>query len=357
MKIVVLAGGFSPEREVSLSSGAMITNALIKNGHEVYLLDSYLGTADVEEVRFKSLKDGTDFSWEIGRRVPELDCLAQGRNGKGYIGNRVIEICRLADAVFLALHGGAGENGQIQAVLDAYGISYTGTGYEGCLKAMDKPMAKLLMRDSGIPTPDWRLYTRGEPMEAFSFHCVVKPCGCGSSVGVTMVDGEEQWEQALDSAFSYEDRILAEVKITGREFSVGILGERSLPAIEIIPKTGFYDYENKYQAGMTQEICPARLTDKEEEAMGRMALKVHRALGLGYYSRVDFIMEEDGSLYCLEANTLPGMTPFSLLPQEAKAAGISYHELCEDIVKHGKCRGGIPLCPKNVAIERKGVLS
>lgn len=357
MKIVVLAGGFSPEREVSLSSGAMITNALIKNGHEVYLLDSYLGTADVEEVRFKSLKDGTDFSWEIGRRVPELDCLAQGRNGKGYIGNRVIEICRLADAVFLALHGGAGENGQIQAVLDAYGISYTGTGYEGCLKAMDKPMAKLLMRDSGIPTPDWRLYTRGEPMEAFSFPCVVKPCGCGSSVGVTMVDGEEQWEQALDSAFSYEDRILAEVKITGREFSVGILGERSLPAIEIIPKTGFYDYENKYQAGMTQEICPARLTDKEEEAMGRMALKVHRALGLGYYSRVDFIMEEDGSLYCLEANTLPGMTPFSLLPQEAKAAGISYHELCEDIVKHGKCRGGIPLCPKNVAIERKGVLS
>ncbi|MBE7719397.1 D-alanine--D-alanine ligase family protein [Lacrimispora indolis] len=335
MKIVVLAGGFSPEREVSLSSGAMITNALMKNGHEVYLLDSYLGVADGEEVCFESLKEGTDLSREIGKGVPELDRLAKERKGKGYIGNRVIEICRKADVVFLALHGGAGENGQIQAVLDAYGISYTGTGYEGCLKAMDKPMAKLLMRESGILTPDWRLYTRGEPLEPFSFPCVVKPCGCGSSVGVTMADGKEQWKQALDSAFAYEDRILAEVKIIGREFSVGILGERALPAIEIIPKAGFYDYQNKYQAGMTEEICPAKLTAKEEEAMGQIALKVHRILGLGYYSRVDFLMAENGSMYCLEANTLPGMTPFSLLPQEAKAAGISYEELCEDIVRHG----------------------
>lgn len=336
MKIVVLAGGFSPEREVSLSSGAMITNALMENGHEVYLLDSYLGAADGEAVRFKSLKDGVDFSFEIGRRAPELDRLAEERKEEGYIGNRVIEICRLADVVFLALHGGAGENGQIQAVLDAYGISYTGTGYAGCLKAMDKHVAKLLMRASGIPTPDWRVYTRGESLEPFSFPCVVKPCGCGSSVGVTIVDKEAQWEQALCSAFAYENRILAEVKITGREFSVGILGEKVLPAIEIIPKTGFYDYENKYQAGMTEEICPASLTKKEAEAMSRTAMKVHRALGLGYYSRVDFIMEEDGSLYCLEANTLPGMTPFSLLPQEAEAAGILYYELCEDIVRHGK---------------------
>ena len=154
MKIVVLAGGFSPEREVSLSSGAMITNAFIENGHEVYLLDSYLGVADGEKVCFKSLKDGTDLSWEIGKKVPELDLLSEGRKGEGFIGNRVIEICSQADVVFLALHGGAGENGQIQAVFDAYGISYTGTGYEGCLKAMDKPMAKLLMKASGIPTPD-----------------------------------------------------------------------------------------------------------------------------------------------------------------------------------------------------------
>ena len=345
MKIVVLAGGFSPEREVSLSSGAMITNALIRTGHEVHLLDSYLGAADGEEVRFKSLHDGTGFFWEIGREVPELDRLSKERNGKGYIGNRVIEICGLADIVFVALHGGAGENGQIQAVLDAYGISYTGTGYEGCLKAMDKPMAKLLMRNSGIPTPDWRLYSRGESLEPFPYPCVVKPCGCGSSVGITMVEREDQWEMALDSAFSYEDRVLAEVKITGREFSVGILGERALPAIEIIPKKGFYDYENKYQAGLTEEICPASLTEEQEEFMGCMALKVHHVLGLGYYSRVDFLMEEDGSLFCLEANTLPGMTPFSLLPQEAQAAGISYQELCEEIVSHGIHPAGVPLYP------------
>lgn len=336
MKIVVLAGGYSPEREVSLSSGSMIANALMKKGHQVYLLDSYLGVKDEEEIRFKSLKDGTDFYHRIGKRAPDPEYSAGDQRGAGFMGNRVLEICRLADVVFLALHGGAGENGQMQAVLDAYGISYTGTGYTGCLKAMDKHLAKLLMRDCGIPTPGWKLYTKEEAGEPFSFPCVVKPCGCGSSVGVALVDNQEQWEQALRNAFAYEDRILAEVKIIGREFSVGILGGKALPAIEIIPRTGFYDYENKYQPGMTEEICPARLTEKEAADMEETALLVHGVLGLGYYSRVDFLMERDGSLYCLEANTLPGMTPFSLLPQEAKAVGISYEELCEVIINHGK---------------------
>ncbi|MEY8356049.1 D-alanine--D-alanine ligase [Lachnospiraceae bacterium 54-53] len=335
MKIAVLAGGLSPEREVSLSSGAMIANALIRNGHEVCLLDSYPGVGEEEEVRFKCLKYGADFFHRIGKSAPAPETMAEGRK-KGFMGKGVIEALKPVDVVFLALHGGAGENGQIQAVLDAFGISYTGTGYEGCLKAMDKHLAKLLMRASGIPTPDWKLYTRGEDRKPFPFPCVVKPCGCGSSVGVAMVDHKEQWEQALSSAFAYEDRILAEVKVTGREFSVGILGNKALPAIEIIPRTGFYDYENKYQPGLTEEICPARLTKKEAAGMERLALFVHAVLGLGYYSRIDFLMEEDGSLYCLEANTLPGMTPFSLLPKEAAAAGITYDELCEDIAKHGK---------------------
>lgn len=335
MKIVVLAGGLSPEREVSLSSGAMITNALMESGHEVYLLDSWLGAFEDEKVQFKTLKDGIMDIHAIGKKAPGPD-LPVAERIEGFLGKRVIEICRHADVVFLALHGGAGENGQIQAALDAYGISYTGTDYAGCLKAMDKHVAKLLMRDADISTPAWKLYLKGEDQEPFSFPCVVKPCGCGSSVGVAIVENETQWGQALDSAFAYESRILAEVKITGREFSVAVLGGKTLPAIEIIPKAGFYDYENKYQAGMTEEICPARLKEKEADAMERLALEVHRALGLGYYSRVDFLMDEDGRLYCLEANTLPGMTPLSLFPQEARAAGISYNELCEDIAKHGK---------------------
>jgi D-alanine-D-alanine ligase len=336
MKIVVLAGGYSPEREVSLSSGAMITNALLEKGHEVCLLDSYLGLSDGEKIWFKKKEDGADFIHQIGKKAPDLETLAEGPGITGFIGNRVIEICRLADVVFLALHGGAGENGQIQAVLDAYGISYTGTDYAGCLKAMDKHLAKLMMRTSGIPTPDWKLYTKGEDTEPFSFPCVVKPCGCGSSVGVAIVEDQKQWEEALCAAFAYEDQILAEVKITGREFSVGVLEGKALPAIEIIPKTGFYDYENKYQPGMTEEICPAEVVKKSADEMERLALLVHKVLGLGYYSRIDFLMEDDGSLYCLEANTLPGMTPFSLLPQEALAAGISYADLCDTIANHGK---------------------
>lgn len=336
MKIVVLAGGYSPEREVSLSSGAMIANALLEKGHQICLLDSYLGLPEGKEAWFKSREDGGDLIYQIGKKAPDLNTLTEGPGINGFIGNRVIEICSLADVVFLALHGGAGENGQIQAVFDAYGISYTGTDYAGCLKAMDKHLAKLLMRGSNIPTPDWKLYTKEEAGQPFPFPCVVKPCGCGSSVGVTMVEDQKQWEEALCGAFAYEDRILAEAKITGREFSVGILGGKVLPAIEIIPKTGFYDYENKYQPGMTEEICPAEVAKKSADEMERLALLVHQVLGLGYYSRVDFLMKKDGSLYCLEANTLPGMTPFSLLPQEALAAGISYADLCNDIVNHGK---------------------
>lgn len=336
MKIAVLAGGYSPEREVSLSSGAMITNALMEQGHEVCLVDSYLGIPDGIEIRFVSLKDGETFTGHIGKSAPDLEQLKRNGSHRGILGSRVIEVCMQAETVFLALHGGAGENGQIQAVLDGYGIPYTGTGYEGCLKAMDKHLAKLLMRDANIPTPDWRLYEKGTNTEPFKIPCVVKPCGCGSSIGVSIVETDDQWIKAVETAFTCEAAILAEAKISGREFSVGILGGTALPVIEIIPKCGFYDYENKYQPGMTEEICPAALSAKESGYLADLALRVHKTLGLGYYSRVDFMMAEDGSIYCLEANTLPGMTPYSLLPQEAAAAGISYNELCDTIVKHGK---------------------
>jgi D-alanine-D-alanine ligase len=336
LNIVVLAGGYSPERDVSLSSGAMITNALMDKGHNVCLVDSYLGLADSEEVRFKSIIDGGSYYHQIGENAPDIKKITDVSQKRGFIGNRVIEICRLADVVFLALHGGAGENGQIQAVLDAFGIPYIGSGYAGSSKALDKHVAKLIMRESGIPTPDWRLYTKENVAEAFFLPVVVKPCNGGSSIGVIMVENQNQWEEALCKAFEYEEQIIAEVKITGREFSIGVLGGKTLPIIEIIPKSGFYDYENKYQPDKTEEICPAKIINEKADEMNQLALKVHQALGLGYYSRIDFLMEENGNLYCLEANTLPGMTPFSLLPQEALAAGISYADLCDDIANHWK---------------------
>lgn len=336
MKIVVLAGGLSPEREVSLCSGAMIANALMEQGHEVCLLDSWLGVKADEVVCFKRIEDGEQFFYEIGTVVPDLEALKGASARPGIFGNRVEEICRLSDVVFLALHGGAGENGQIQACLEAGGIAFTGSGYEGSLKAMDKHVSKLLMRDAGILTPDWRLYREGDGREPLDFPCVVKPCCCGSSLGVAMVENQREWKEALCKALSFEPVALAEKRIVGREFSVGVLGGVALPVIEVIPKTGFYDYENKYQRDRTVEVCPAELGEREAERMKGLAVMVHEVLGLGYYSRVDFMMDGEGGIYCLEANSLPGMTPLSLLPQEAAAAGICYGELCERIAVNGK---------------------
>ena len=337
MKIIVLAGGYSPEREVSLSSGSLIANALMEQGHEVFFLDPWPGIREGEEVRYRTREEGYHFSSEIGMEAPDLEKLRAGHGmKKTLIGPGVLKACREADMVFIALHGGAGEDGQIQAVLEAYGIPPTGSSWKGCLLAMDKNISKIFMRMAGVATPDWYLAEKGKTSRPDFLPCVVKPLDCGSSVGVTIVEREEEWSAALEAAFSHGGRVLVEKKITGREFSVGVLGDRALPAIEIIPESGFYDYQNKYQPGMTREICPAWIDGMQEVKMKETALTVHRILELGYYSRVDFMMDEDGAIYCLEANTLPGMTPLSLLPQEAKAAGITYHELCEAIVNNGK---------------------
>jgi D-alanine-D-alanine ligase len=225
-----------------------------------------------------------------------------------------------------------GEDGRIQAILSSMGIPYTGSDFSSCLAAMDKSFSKLLFRAAGVATADYTLIKAGERPRAVSFPCVVKPCSCGSSVGVSIVNDEKELEAALAYAEAYEGKILIEDKIEGREFSVGVLNGRTLPAIEICPKDGFYDYERKYQSGMTEEICPARLNTEEAARLSEAALKAHRALGLGSYSRIDFIKDEKtGRFMCLEANTLPGMTPTSLLPQEAAAAGIDYDTLCETI--------------------------
>jgi D-alanine-D-alanine ligase len=337
MKAVVLAGGLSPERDVSLSSGSLIANALIENGHDVLLLDLYLGLPDISKVNFVNKGSNKRYSYQVPLSEPDLELLKKvSDNGDSLIGKNVIEICKACDVVFIALHGSIGENGQIQAVFDSFGIRYTGTGYIGSLLAMDKDISKKLMLLNNIETPNWRIYNIQNSDDCdfsnITYPCVVKPCSCGSSIGVSIAENPDELQKAINHAKLYENTIMIEDKIEGREFSVGILGGRALPVIEIIPKKGFYDYINKYQKGMADEVCPADIDDSFAEKMQAIALKVHNILRLGFYSRIDFILDKNNELYCLEANTLPGMTPTSLLPQEAKAIGISYNELCEQII-------------------------
>ena len=339
MKIVVIAGGLSPERDVSLSSGSLIANALIDVGYKVCLTDLYIGveTNDFDGI-FIDSESGKRYSYSVPQHEPDLEQLKnEVDNGGSLIGKNVIELCKNADLTFLALHGDIGENGKLQAIFDVYGILYTGTGYVGSLFAMDKDLAKKLMAQNNVLTPEWELIDVGadDPVrpQTINFPCVIKPCSCGSSVGVSIAKNKEEYIAALEYAKKYEKKIMVEKMIQGREFSVGILDNHVLPVIEIIPNEGFYDYKNKYQPGATLEVCPAEIPEEITGKMQDIALQVHKLLRLGSYSRIDFMVDGENNIFCLEANTLPGMTPTSLLPQEANAAGISYNELCDKIVK------------------------
>lgn len=341
MKIVVLAGGLSPERDVSLSSGSLIANILRESGHRVLLLDAFKGIEadkDKFDELFKDNITGKPYSYKIPDEEPDLEELKKsGKNGDSILGKNVLSLCQFADVVFMGLHGAMGENGQIQAAFDLLGIKYTGTGYIGSLLAMDKDLTKKMLQQAGVRVPKGATFSYDsislkKVNEEIELPCVIKPTSGGSSIGVSMVDNAGEFENAATLAKKYEANILVEEKIEGREFSVGILEGKALPVIEIIPLKGFYDYKNKYQAGLTKEICPAELSESDTKKVQSIALKVHRVLRLGTYSRVDFIRDKNGEFVCLEANTLPGMTPTSLIPQEALACNISYKELCNLIV-------------------------
>ena len=339
MNIVVLAGGYSPERDVSLTSGSLIANALISRGHRVLLLDPYLGTTlpSDPDVLFQSEPYPVH---SVKTAEPDLAALkTQAEQGEALIGKNVEMLCRRADVVYNALHGGAGEDGRLQGYLDCLGVPYTGTGALGAMLSMDKDVAKTLLSAAGIPTPHGIVFDPADPDAAdrilaqVGLPCVIKPCSCGSSVGVSMVESEEQLRDAIALGGNYENRLLAEVKLIGRELTVGYLQGVTLPPMEIIPKEGFYDYKNKYQAGLTEELCPAPLTEAETTLVVELTARGFAALQLNGYARLDFILTSDGTAYCLEANALPGMTPTSLLPQMAAYAGLSYEDLCEYIVQ------------------------
>ncbi len=241
---------------------------------------------------------------------------------------------READVVFLALHGSPAEDGKLQAMLDLAGIRYTGTGSLGSAVAMDKRLSKELFQAAGVPTPPWMPRNRApvEIVDSLGLPVVVKPSGGGSTIGLTVVRDAGELPAAMELAASYDRDVLVERFLPGRELTVGILLDEALPVLEITPSHEIYDYECKYTPGMTTYEVPARLEPGEAEELARLSLTAHRVLRQGSFGRVDFVRgEADGIFYCLETNSLPGMTSTSLLPKAAASVGISFPELCERI--------------------------
>lgn len=343
MDIVVLAGGLSTERDVSFKTGSMVAAALKENGHRVILLDVFMGYSDKEE-NLDGIFDRADAISvkvdNIPEVAPDLAAVKASRKDQSpcFFGPNVIRMCQMADIVFMALHGENGENGKLQAAFDLFGIKYTGSDYLSSAIAMNKDMAKQLFAYGDIPAPKgigMTKETREDDVTklGLTLPCVVKPCCGGSSIGVTIVRDAAEFKAALDEAFKWEDHLVIEEYVKGREFSVGVLEGKALPVIEIAPIQGFYDYKNKYKAGSAVETCPADLPEEISEKMRRYAERVAEVIGLDTYSRSDFLLDENNQIYCLEANTLPGMTPTSLLPQEAAVVGINFNELCEKLIE------------------------
>ena len=338
MKIVVLAGGTSTERDVSLVSGTGVYNALKRKGHEVVLLDVFLGIEISEEEKehiFVLDRDWSEGIRPVGEMNPDPQeiCKMRKNPGDGFFGSNVIDICRMADIVFLALHGMNGEDGRIQAAFDLLNIKYTGTDYISSALAMDKGITKGIFSYHKIPSPMGFAIRKGEEIPELSFPCVVKTNHGGSSVGVYLAEDEKSFEEALENAYTYESEVVIEQYIKGRELTDVVIDGEALPIVEIVPEQGFYDYKNKYQAGTAKEICPAPISEELTARIQRAAEAAYEALRLKVYARMDFIVDKEENIYCLEANTLPGMTPISLIPQEAAAIGVGYDDLCQWLVE------------------------
>ena len=344
MKIVCLGGGISTERHVSLVTSTSVCKALRSLGHKAIFVDMYLGLEDYDgalEDAFDA-PDGFCGKVAVERVAPDIEKVKASRKFKspGRLGKNVLEICALADCVFLGLHGADGEDGKIQAALELLGVPYTGSGPLSSGMAMDKAVAKRIMESCGVLTPAWQEITYGEAdipglLDTLPLPCAVKVVDGGSSIGVELPETKEELEKALRNILKYGNRIVVEEKISGTELTVPVLDGKYLNAIEIVPpEGGSFDYVAKYQSGddAAREICPARITPEEWKTVGEAALKFHNALGLSVYSRTDFILS-GGKAYCLEVNTLPGMTPASLIPKAAKLEGLDYPHLCEKIVE------------------------
>lgn len=337
MKIVVLAGGTSTERDVSIVSGTGICNGLRTKGHQAILVDVFCGAETVDWADpFPREYDVEAASAYIKSFNPHIEQLKKMR--KDFFGPNVLELCKKADFVFLGLHGANGEDGRIQAAFDLMGIKYTGTGYLSSAMAMDKGVTKWMFQMKGVPVPGgvtMKRHTRKEDLAelGLAFPVVVKTCCGGSSIGVYIVKDQEEYMKALDAAFVYEEEVVVEEFIQGTEYTVAVVDGKAYPLVQIVPCQGFYDYENKYKPGAVKETCPAPISSELTRRLQDYAVQGYRALGLESYARLDFIVTDDEKIYCLEANTLPGMTPTSLIPQEAAVLGMDYPTLCEELIR------------------------
>ncbi len=328
MRIVVLLGGTSAERDVSLASGLRVIDGLRARAHEVIAVDPAVGVIAEAALR-------ASFATGVARTPPTAAALQRLR--RTALGPALAALPQLqaADVVFNALHGGDGEDGTVQAILGAAGIPYTGSGPLGAALAMDKDLSKILFRAAGVPTPDWLMAPADADVAVatLGLPLIVKPSKQGSTVGLTLLQRAEELAAATALAFAHDDEVLLERYIPGRELTVGILGEEPLPVGEIHPVGNLYDYEAKYTAGMARETFPADLSPQQTTTIQDHARRAFAALKLRGYARIDFRMAPDGSFWCLEANTNPGMTELSLIPQAAAAAGIPFPVLCERIAQ------------------------
>ncbi len=330
MNITVLLGGVSAERDVSLSSGLRIAVALREKGHRVTCLDPAEGVL-TRETEVALLAAG------VGSAPPSLDALSGIGNGSLSPSLGSLPEIRDADCVFLALHGGQGEDGTVQALLDMVGVPYTGSGHLASALAMDKHLSKVILRAAGVATADWIMAPRTglDPVRVereLGWPVVVKPSKQGSTVGLSIVREPGELASAVAEAFRFDDEVMVERFVPGRELTVGILGSQTLPTIEIKPVKELYDYECKYTPGMAEEFV-AELPADVVALLADQSVRAFEALKLGGYARIDFRLDPDGQPWCLEANTLPGMTPTSLIPQAAQAAGLLFPDLCQRIVE------------------------
>lgn len=330
MKIAVLLGGTSAERDVSMVSGISIARALKSNGHEVEAIDCAYGDRIIGNLEDDISNLISPIPSDIEHKKQELDR------------NLLITVDYLIknqfDLVFNGLHGGYGENGQLQALLEMCHIPYTGSDSFASALGMNKHFSKIIFQDNGIPTAPWIMIEEGnklpeDRMEEIGFPLVVKPNDQGSTVGLTVVHEIEKIEPAITKAFKHSKNVMVEKYISGKELTVSILGQRSLPVIEIIPDSGIYDYESKYQSGKTHYVCPAEIPEDKTKALQYYSLQAYNSIKCKDYGRADFRMSEVGEIFCLEVNTLPGMTPTSLVPKAAKAIGLDFDQLIEAIIK------------------------
>ena len=348
MNILVLCGGSSTERNISITCGANVCRALRENGHNAVLVDVMSGE---DPGIFEKSAHQYDLDHYVNAYREKNEIIRKGieeHTITEFAGIHLLDVAKKATLVFPVLHGVNGEDGKLQAMFELYGIKYTGAGYLSSAVSLNKTMSKLVVKSAGVPVVDGVTISREDykknPLEytleqlGLTDRVIVKPESGGSSIGTTMACGEEEFKRSMEEAFRYDDHVLVERFLCAREFSVGVVGGKAFPAAEIVVNPGeFYDYTNKY-SNLAKEFCPAELSEEEMKRIENVAVLSARALRIDSYCRIDCLMDEKGTVYFMEVNSLPGMSPKSLIAKGALAVGISFNELCERMVELAVCK-------------------